>query len=87
MVGLLEHRWLVRLGQISYGFYVYHVLIPPLRSFLPVLHGKLGPIDIGVNFAVTFLVASLSYEYFERPITAWGRRRLASRTFAAAPAE
>ncbi len=66
---LLLWRPLVRIGQISYGIYVLH-LIPSLlfdriqdRITSPILH-HLG---LPVFFAIVYLCAELSFRFFETP--------------------
>jgi peptidoglycan/LPS O-acetylase OafA/YrhL len=60
------------LGRYSYGFYVYHVLFAAAWAALTawligLLHSRtLAAAGVlAVNFAVTFLVAKASYEFFE----------------------
>ena len=70
----LENRVLDRLGRISYGIYMYHVLV---ISVIMVLLMKILPVQTGTDFgynlflygasiALTLLVAHFSYEYFEK---------------------
>ncbi len=60
------------LGKYSYGFYIYHLLFRALWLqflifFIDRTHSKgiAGVIALSVNFALTFLVSKLSYDYFE----------------------
>ncbi len=60
------------LGRYSYGFYIYHLLFQRLWiDFLIVLGARFhslavaGVIALSVNFAVTFIVSKISYDYFE----------------------
>lgn len=81
---ILRSPLLVRLGTISYMFYLLHlfVIFSFRRMFAHVLgsHWALNrTIQITGSLAVTILVASLSWKYFESPIL-----RLKSR-FEAAP--
>jgi peptidoglycan/LPS O-acetylase OafA/YrhL len=69
----LFYLWPLRqLGRYSYGFYVYHALwATGWASFVAFLTQKLHSSVLGngisdiTNFAVTFLVAMLSYKLFE----------------------
>jgi peptidoglycan/LPS O-acetylase OafA/YrhL len=65
------------LGTISYGIYVYHLLLPDLlprlarRAGYPDLLAPLG--DLTLSFlafyaCATIVIAALSWHYFEAPI-------------------
>ncbi len=76
---VFENPLLVYLGKISYGLYIFHVLV--VVAFSPWLarHG----LSIGANvllraaflMAVSVCVAAISYHYVESPLAAWVRRR------------
>jgi peptidoglycan/LPS O-acetylase OafA/YrhL len=72
---LLGARWVAGLGRISYGVYLFHVFVifalwkkktwwlladPHLRGL--------------AAFALTVVLAYLSWRFFERPILQWARR-------------
>lgn len=65
--------WLRNIGKISYGIYVYHVLlIIPIGWAAHRLSFNLGRnVELGLNFiigaVVSYIVASLSYRFFELP--------------------
>jgi peptidoglycan/LPS O-acetylase OafA/YrhL len=61
------------LGRISYGVYLYHILLRTL--VLWILHTDSQREAFIFNFPLTLFVAWLSYKYYEQPIIAWGRRR------------
>ena len=74
----LENRLLDWTGKISYGLYMYHwplivILLfyskkyPSLFSFLT--SNYLLPL-VMLSYIATYIVASLSFRYFERPILA-----------------
>jgi peptidoglycan/LPS O-acetylase OafA/YrhL len=80
--------WLVYLGRISYGLYVFHMLclvlvmahVPTGRP-LPMLAG------VGASLVLTILTASLSYQLYEKPFLKLKRRFeiIRSRSINAAP--
>ncbi len=63
---LLQVAPLAWIGRISYGLYLWHwplyVLIDEERT------GLSGPALVGTRFAVTFVVALISYHHLEMPI-------------------
>lgn len=72
----LDSKTMVWIGQRSYGIYVWQslflvsadVIDPPMGVF------QLFPL----NLLPVFVIAALSYEYFEKPIMAIGRRKASS---------
>lgn len=76
---LFENPVLVYIGKISYGLYIFHVLVHvSLGPWLD--HHGLSLADHGllraaILFALSVGVASLSYHYVEMPLAAWVRRR------------
>jgi peptidoglycan/LPS O-acetylase OafA/YrhL len=70
------------LGKYSYGFYVYHLIF--MRAWIQLLillyfrAGKsiviAGVLALSINFVVTFLIAKLSYDYFELKFLRWKNR-------------
>jgi peptidoglycan/LPS O-acetylase OafA/YrhL len=70
---LLSLGALCRLGTLSYGIYVYHVLLWPVFKFAArhiggPTQGVLGQIiRVSVRLAITLLVSWVSFHYFERP--------------------
>ena len=78
LLRILDAKWLRITGKYSYGMYIYHVPIYLIADHL--LATRLGvslPIPLGYALlyiafliAVTFLVAKLSYDYFESKILA-----------------
>jgi peptidoglycan/LPS O-acetylase OafA/YrhL len=93
MQRFLSARGLTRIGTYSYGIYVYHV---PLGGALLIFfynvivqdddpHLALGLTMIAILAALTFGVAALSYEKFERPILNL-KRKFEARFATASPA-
>jgi peptidoglycan/LPS O-acetylase OafA/YrhL len=76
------HRFLVYLGKISYGLYVFHLGAIHAIEFLDVYltshaSSSFRPsavVDIPTSLALTILIASLSYRYFEAPILRYKKR-------------
>jgi peptidoglycan/LPS O-acetylase OafA/YrhL len=85
VIGLLEARWLAGLGRISYGFYLYHNLIPDLtrNHHAQALFGGVVPlwahaVGIAASFAISLGMAVLSWRIIEEPILRLKTRRAAS---------
>lgn len=68
-IGLnLKHRYLVRLGMVSYGLYVYHeLLLEGFNWLLPNTHGWGFVIWWILSLGFTILVALASYRLLESP--------------------
>ena len=67
-VRVLEHAWMRYLGRISYGLYVYHYIILWLTT--EVVFPELPPLPgAAIALPLTVLVASVSFRFFEKPIT------------------
>jgi peptidoglycan/LPS O-acetylase OafA/YrhL len=69
----LSARWLQSIGQISFGIYVFHILLRPLYWQLThrIVAGNSGAWYFGVRFivaaAATLLVAWFSHRFYEQP--------------------
>jgi peptidoglycan/LPS O-acetylase OafA/YrhL len=75
VIGLLETGWLVNFGRISYGFYLYHNLIPDLtrNHHATALFGGTVPMwahaaGIVASFLISLAMAMLSWRLIEAPI-------------------
>jgi peptidoglycan/LPS O-acetylase OafA/YrhL len=82
VIGLLETKWLVSFGRISYGFYLYHNLIPDLtrNHHAAALFGGTVPVwahvaGIAGSFVISLVMAMLSWRLIEEPILRLKTRR------------
>ncbi|NPT47891.1 acyltransferase family protein [Paraburkholderia sp. 1N] len=82
VIGLLETGWLVSFGRISYGFYLYHNLIPDLtrNRHAAAFFGGTVPLwahlaGIAASFAISLTMAVLSWRLIEAPILRLKTRR------------
>ncbi len=57
------------LGQISYGFYLFHY---PVLMIVADVIGR-GPVGLILGLATTVLLSAASYSYFEKPVMIWVR--------------
>lgn len=78
LVAALEAKPLAYLGTISYGFYLFHNLVPSRLGDAPVLYTRLGlpplaqdALALGVQFALSVLLAHLSWRLLEKRVLEW----------------
>lgn len=66
---LLERRWMVHTGRISYGIYLYHMPIPVFLTMILARTGVVVNHVVQFAFAIvlTYVIAELSYRWIERP--------------------
>jgi peptidoglycan/LPS O-acetylase OafA/YrhL len=74
MVRVLQARWLMGLGAISYCAYLIHPLVFGLTFALLKDHPNGGAISAIMGLAFTIVIAKLSWEYFEKPLVVFGHR-------------
>ncbi len=86
VIGLLETGWLAGFGRISYGFYLYHNLIPDLtRNYrAAALFGGTVPMwahaaGVAGSFSISLAMAMLSWRLIEAPILRLKTRRAPDR--------
>ncbi|HEX4154949.1 MAG TPA: acyltransferase [Acidobacteriaceae bacterium] len=78
IVSRLLGSWpMVFLGTISYGFYLFHLLLLDLcRRVLQHIYGHPRELRaIPLAFVLTVALSWLSFHTYERPLILWGRRR------------
>jgi peptidoglycan/LPS O-acetylase OafA/YrhL len=82
--------WLVKLGDASYGFYLFHW--PVIGVMTSLAFGKVQPSKLfgepwrWNTFLYIWILALLSWTYFEKPINRWARRVAASAGWLKPPA-
>jgi peptidoglycan/LPS O-acetylase OafA/YrhL len=67
-------RWL---GKISYGLYVYHVLVLTLTPRWPATwehRASLTGLRLCLQLSIAILIAGLSYHWLELPFLRWKER-------------
>ena len=76
----ISSRWLslkpiAWVGLISYGLYLYHVLVVRgMQLLLWRIHFDHMRTVLPITAAVTLLLSWLSYKYWEKPILRWGHQ-------------
>ena len=77
-VRLLEHRFFVYLGSLSYAIYIFQILVWFLYKSLlqPALPQLNNTQHLWLGIAVLLVVAALSHRYIETPGNRWLRRKL-----------
>ena len=63
---ILQNKTLVYLGEISFGFYMIHMIVIKYGNYL-VPEGY-DFIKVGVYLAIALLLSVLCFEYFEKPL-------------------
>ncbi|MEM5311390.1 acyltransferase [Paraburkholderia sp. JHI869] len=80
LVAVLEVRPLAYLGTISYGFYLFHNLVPARLGVAPGLYARIHLPDaaqtvlaLTLQFALAVLLAHLSWQVLEKRVLEWKR--------------
>jgi peptidoglycan/LPS O-acetylase OafA/YrhL len=60
-------KFLVYLGRIAFGLYVFHLLVIDLVRYTYSLHFHIPGSALVLELVLCILVATVSYEYFEKP--------------------
>ena len=71
----LRARWLIYLGTISYGIYLYHLPSLAISLFISSRMGLPSPITLCVIApSITLLAAAISWRFLEEPILSYSHR-------------
>lgn len=86
---ILDNRWLVRMGKISYGIYLYHLFVPELWDWINTKFASLN-IDFLFNqsvpahlkpywaflqqFALLMVISIVSWKLIEKPVNSLKRK-------------
>jgi peptidoglycan/LPS O-acetylase OafA/YrhL len=70
---MLGNKIFVKLGEISFGFYLFHQLFGgKLNGFLAKINVELDyPCYFLTLFGITLVASYLSYMWFEKPVNQW----------------
>lgn len=70
---LLQHKKLVYLGEISFGFYMIHMMIIKYGNhFFPEFNQFM---KIGIYFTTALILSAFCFEYFEKPMNKWIKKK------------
>ncbi|MEG0189127.1 MAG: acyltransferase [Algoriella sp.] len=73
---ILQHKSLVYLGEISFAFYMIHMIVIKYgNQYLPAINDFS---KIGLYFIIALILSILIFEYFEKPVAKWIKNRLHS---------
>jgi peptidoglycan/LPS O-acetylase OafA/YrhL len=70
----LQTKWLMALGGLSYSVYLIHQMVFGVTSVFLGDHGYSWAVTPIVAFAVTMVIAKISWEYFEKPLVKLGHK-------------
>ena len=71
---ILQNKGLIYLGEISFAFYMIHMIVIKYgNQYLP----KLNDFSkIGIYFIVALILSALIFEYFEKPVARWIKEKV-----------
>ena len=64
---ILQHKTLVYLGEISFAFYMIHMIV--------IKYGNQFQ-KIGIYFVIALILSALTFEYFEKPVAKWIKNKV-----------
>lgn len=78
---VLSHKWLVYLGEISFGMYMIHILVFKYYYLLHLQYPVLGLniVTAVALLAFTIILSILSYKYFEIPVNKYIKNHLSEK--------
>jgi peptidoglycan/LPS O-acetylase OafA/YrhL len=68
--GIFENNWLVSIGKIVYGMYIYHFAILYVMSKVDQKLIHSFPVTFGIAFVMIYVLSYISYNYFEKKFLA-----------------
>jgi len=85
---LLDNRLFRYIAKLSFGLYLWHLFIGTIMQLTiakDFYYGGVSDVwrwldDVLLAYGAAFIIAALSYKYFERPILDWNSRKLRERS-------
>jgi peptidoglycan/LPS O-acetylase OafA/YrhL len=71
---MLSARWLVHLGAVSYGLYLWNLL--PGQAWRMIFGTDAGVLGTIWCWCAMFIAVELSYHFVERPVMRWAKARM-----------
>ena len=73
LIRFLENSWLVKVGKVSYGMYLFHwaILVYGFQRFFPVDNIRHKMFLFIPYLLIVYLFAVLSFRYYESPFLKW----------------
>jgi peptidoglycan/LPS O-acetylase OafA/YrhL len=71
---VLQNKVLVYLGEISFAFYMIHMIVIKYgNQYLPKMNDFT---KIGIYFITALILSAIIFEYFEKPVAKWIKQRV-----------
>ena len=85
---LLDNRLFRYIAKLSFGLYLWHLFIGTIMQLTIAKDFYFGGVsdvwrwldDVLLAYGAAFIIAALSYKYFERPILDWNSRKIRERS-------
>jgi peptidoglycan/LPS O-acetylase OafA/YrhL len=74
LASVLQAKWLMALGGISYCVYLFHLLFFGLAFLVFKGHPNGGAISVVAGLVMTIVVAKMSWAWFEKPLIRYGHK-------------